>query len=156
MESIKDEGTTVYVYIPVVKTKARVISPSYIETRGGTETILIAEDNYEIRNLMKEMLGEQGYDVIEAADGKEAIEMFVRHQEKIKLAVIDVVMPKKNGSEVHIEIRNIKPSVKTLFFSGYPKNVVLDKNMKGKTYEFLSKPMIPDVFLNKIRTILDN
>jgi len=156
VKSVKGRGTTIYIYIPAVKTKTRVATPSHTKIRGGTETILIAEDNGEIRNLMKEMLGEQGYDVIEAADGKEAIEKFTRYQEKIKLAVIDVVMPKKNGCEVHIEMRNIKPSVKTLFFSGYPKDTIIDKNIEKVSYEFMSKPMIPDVFLNKIRNILDN
>jgi len=155
VKSVKGEGTTIHVYIPTVIAKAKATTPSHTKIRGGTETILIVEDNSEIRNLMKEMLGEQGYDIIEAADGKEAIEKFTKHQEKIKLAVIDVVMPKKNGCEVHIEMRNIKPSVKTLFFSGYQKDTIIDKNIEEGSYEFMSKPMVPDVFLNKIRSILD-
>jgi PAS domain S-box-containing protein len=155
VESVPGEGTTVHVYMPVVRTKLNKIAPVTTKIRGGTETILIAEDDREIRALMKEMLGEQGYDVIEAADGKEAIERFIEHQETIRLAVLDVIMPRKNGKEVHTEIRTMKPSVKTLFFSGYPRDVILDQGADGESFEFLSKPMVPAIFLDKIRAILD-
>ena len=82
---------------------------------GGKETILVAEDDDEVRRLTKNVLEEFGYTVVEATDGEDAISKFLKHKRKVDLVMLDVVMPRKNGKEVYQYVRKIRPDVKALF-----------------------------------------
>ncbi|OPY64509.1 MAG: Blue-light-activated protein [Syntrophorhabdus sp. PtaU1.Bin002] len=103
---------------------------------------------------MREVLQQYGYKVIEAIDGENAIERF-KHHRGIGLIIVDSVMPKKNGREVYEEIRKLQPYIKTLFTSGYTKDIVLDKGIEDGKFDFIAKPLSPTTLLQKVREILD-
>ena len=147
-------GTTFYIYIPAIKiTEAE--KPEALEIKGGTETILIAEDNAELRNLTRMILDMAGYTVVDAVDGEDALQKFFEHKDEIDLLLFDVVMPKKNGKEVYEEIKKVNPDIKMLFTSGYTGDVVIDKGVRDKTVNFIQKPLTSYDLLNKVREILD-
>jgi len=148
-------GTTFHIYIPAIKTVEDEEKPETLEIMGGTETILVAEDNTELRNLTKMMLDMAGYTVVDAVDGEDAIKRFIEHKDKIDLLLFDVVMPKKNGKEVYEEIKKINPDIKVLFTSGYTGEVIIDKGIHNKTVNFIQKPLSSYNLLLKIREILN-
>ncbi len=98
----------------------------------NAETILIAEDNEEVRVLTKNVLEEYGYRVIEAVDGEDAVNKFIDDKDRIRLVMIDVIMPKKSGKEAVNEIRKAKPDVKVLFASGYTADIINSKRHPGR------------------------
>jgi two-component system, cell cycle sensor histidine kinase and response regulator CckA len=147
-------GTSFHVYFPLSSTSAEVEKPSLQKFRKGRETILIAEDNENVRKLMKTILTAYGYTIIEAVDGEDAIEKSKRIK-NIDLMIVDTIMPKKNGREVYDEIFKFRPDVKTIFTSGYTRDVVLDKGIKDKEFNFLPKPITPGDLLQKVGQILD-
>ncbi|MCX5812026.1 MAG: PAS domain S-box protein [Proteobacteria bacterium] len=148
-------GTTFCIFIPAIKTIKDEEKNGILEVKGGTETILIAEDNTELRTLATMVLGMAGYTVIEAVDGEDALRSFFEHKDEIDLLLFDVVMPKKNGKEAYEEIKKINPDIKVLFTSGYTGDVVIDKGVQDKTVNFIQKPLTSYDLLNKIREILD-
>jgi two-component system, cell cycle sensor histidine kinase and response regulator CckA len=97
----------------------------------------------------------KGYNVLEAIDGEDAIQKFMEHKDLIDLLILDVVMPKKNGKEVYIHLRVIKPNIKALFTSGYTGDVVIDKGIYDDTVDFISEPLSPNGLLLKAREVLD-
>ena len=155
VESEPGSGTTFVIYLPMVKTRVKEVSGVREEARGGDETILVAEDNDEVRRLAKEILTSRGYTVIEAIDGEDAIRRFAEHEREIDLLLLDVVMPRMNGKETHEAIKKINPLVKVLFTSGYTGDVVLDKGVHDESINFISKPLSPDEMLRKVREVLD-
>jgi PAS domain S-box-containing protein len=147
-------GTTFYIYIPEIK-KIDEEKPETLKIKGGTETILIAEDNAELRNLNKMLLSMAGYTVIDAVDGEDALRRFSEHKDEIDLLLLDVVMPKKNGQEVYDEIKKVNPHIKVLFTSGYTGEVIIDKGVHDKTVNFIKKPLSSHDLLNKIWEVLN-
>ena len=148
-------GTTFHIYLPVVGKVDREYEPAPAPAViRGNENILVAEDNETVRGFIKEILTEYGYTVIEAIDGADAVEQFKR-ADRIDLLILDSVMPEKNGREAYDEISRNKPDIKVLFTSGYTKDIILDKGIEDKQFDFISKPISPDTFLQKIREILD-
>ena len=147
-------GTTFHIYLPAVATVVEEEKPVSPEVKQGDETILVAEDNEGVRTLIRTILGKYGYTVIEAVDGEDAIIKFNAHR-KMDLLIIDSVMPKKNGREVYDEICKTDPHVKTLFMSGYTKDIILDKGIEEKSFHFISKPISPNDLLRKVREVLD-
>ncbi|NTW66165.1 MAG: PAS domain S-box protein, partial [Nitrospirae bacterium] len=115
-------GTTFKIYFPLVSSRPGDIWHPQVQQpiRGGTETILFAEDNGTVRRLHSGVLQEFGYTVIDAADGEEALQKFREHRDQISMVILDVIMPKKNGREVFEEARRIDPNVQAIFTSGYP------------------------------------
>lgn len=149
-----DIGTTVRIYLPLTAVVVEADTSSSESISGGTETILIAEDNREVRHLIKNILVEFGYTIIEAKDGEEAISKFYKHQ-NIDLLILDSVMPKKNGKAVYDEISTTNPHIRTIFTSGYTRDVILDKGIEDKKFDFISKPLSPKELLEKVREVLD-
>ena len=153
--SEQGKGTTFHIYLPVVTTATEETKLAAIDVKGGTETILLAEDNPDLQKLQEEVLNSKGYTTIAATDGEMAIARFMEHIDSIDLLMLDVVMPKKNGKEVFDEIRKIRPDVKVLFTSGYTGDVVIDKGVYDSAVEFIQKPISPNELLGKIREVLD-
>ncbi len=150
------QGSTFKVYLPLIRSaygheKEASLTPPV----GGTETILIAEDDTEVRRLTKNVLEEFGYTVIEAVDGEDAISKFLKHKRKVDLIMLDVVMPRKNGKEVYQYVKKIRPDIKTLFTSGYTADVIHEKGVLDEGLNFASKPVAPSELLRKLRDILD-
>ena len=149
-------GTVFRIYLPLLSLERRHEAPVVTGAReGGTDTILIAEDDPDVRRLMTQILQPYGYSTLEAADGEDAIRLFREHRERIDLVILDVVMPKKNGKEVLEEIRVNRPDAKVIFISGYTGDIVLDKGIENETTDFLQKPLSPGGLLAKVREVLD-
>lgn len=156
VESKPGSGTTFRMYFPVVQAQGTIEARRVpMSIKEGTETILVAEDNPEVRSFMSEVLGISGYTVLEAADGEMALQEFSRNREVVALVILDVVMPVRNGKEVCEEIQKIKPDMKILFVSGYTRDVVLFKGIQDETADFISKPILPDQLTHKVREMLD-
>jgi CheY-like chemotaxis protein len=151
------KGTTFKIYLPLVSSRAGEDWRPEVQQplRGGTETILFAEDNETVRLLNREVLQEFGYTVIEAADGEQALQKFREHRDRIDLFILDVIMPKKNGREVFEEARRSNPNVKALFTSGYPADLIQKEGVLEKGLHFLSKPSSPEALVRKVREVLD-
>ena len=156
-ESEPGKGSCFRLYFPLIAAAAETVqtdeSPS---PEKGRETILIAEDDATIRKLTRTMLGEFGYTVIEAANGEEAVAKFREHRDAVKLVILDVVMPKMNGKEVHDEIIAIRPDVKTLYVSGYNADVIRTKGIAEESQNIILKPVSPMDLLRAVRRILDS
>jgi two-component system cell cycle sensor histidine kinase/response regulator CckA len=149
-------GTTLKIYLPLVKSKAEEPKAAEVMTpKGGTETILVTEDNKEVRALTKAVLEEFGYKVIEAVDGEDGINKFIENKDTIQLVMLDVVMPKKSGKEASIAIKTIRPDVKILFTSGYTADIIQRKDILEEEADFVTKPVTPHDLLTKIREMLD-
>ncbi|MFH0977164.1 MAG: PAS domain S-box protein [Spirochaetota bacterium] len=148
-------GTTFHIYFPALGANVERENLPASEIREGKETILLAEDNDNVRQLLKTVLEAHGYSIIEAVDGEDAIMKF-KNNKNIDLCIIDSVMPKKNGRQVYDEVIKIKPDIKVLFTSGYTRDIVLDKGIEEKEFNFLSKPLMPNELLQKVGEILDN
>ncbi|MDA8161455.1 MAG: PAS domain S-box protein, partial [Desulfobacteraceae bacterium] len=149
-------GATFRIYLPLIESNTKEAEPAKALTiQGGTETILLAEDNEDVRGFMRDMLQEFGYHVIEAVDGEDAIAKFKDYNEQVHLAMLDVIMPKKNGKEVYDEIKGLRPDVKVLFTSGYTADIIHKKGILETDVDFISKPAMPSDILAKIREILN-
>lgn len=122
---------------------------------GGHETILIAEDDPDLRTMIRITLEAFGYQVISAQDGEEAITQFRENRERISLVLLDLVMPKRNGKEVVAAIRNDSPGIKVLFASGFTRNIFKTDEITAAGYDFIHKPFRTQHLLLKIREILD-
>jgi PAS domain S-box-containing protein len=151
-------GTIFSIYLPLIRhdDSKKPETAEQSEIRKGTETILIAEDDPALRKLSRIMLEQFGYKVIEAADGEEAIRKFSDNSDEIRLALLDGIMPKKNGGEVFAAISRIKPGIKTIFMSGYADGIFSQKDVSGKDVAFLHKPVKPEDLLRLIRKTLDS
>jgi hypothetical protein len=152
------KGTSFLIYLPMrpkdnlpPENSARPSLPV-----AGTETLLVVEDNPEVLNLNRTVLETFGYGIIEAVNGEDAIEQFNRHQHKIDLIIMDVVMPKMNGKQAYLEIAKIRPDIKVLFMSGYTADIVLEKGISIDDFNFMHKPVTPMELLRRIREILDS
>lgn len=151
------EGTTFKIYLPVIKAKIEGPKQAEIITSvGGTETVLIAEDDEAARELTKTVLQEFGYTVIEAKNGEDAVEKFMANKSRIDLLVLDVIMPKKNGPDAFNEIKKVMPDIKAVFISGYTTDAIHKKRLLEDNINFVSKPFSPQLILQKIREVLDN
>ena len=151
------KGSSVNVYLPLIRERSAAEEQRLPQepAEGGGETVLLAEDDSTLRQLTKSVLEKYGYTVIEAVDGEDAIEKFIKHKDSIDLLLFDVVMPKKNGEEAYEEIRKVKADVKVIFASGYPSDIVRKKVKLGEHMELISKPVLPTVLMKTIRKILD-
>ncbi len=151
-------GTTFSIYFPV---NLEELEPFEIkiemleETKGGTETILLVEDEEMLRSLAKMVLKGKGYNVVTASDGKEAVRMFMLRQNDIDLVLSDLGLPKFNGYDVLKQVKRIKPTVKFIIASGYIDPSEKSKILKSGARAFIQKPYVPNEMLRKIREVLD-
>lgn len=151
-------GTTFSIYFPV---SLEEIEPLHIkqemleDARGGTETILLVEDEEMLRGLAKMVLKGKGYNVVTASDGEEAVRMYTLRRDDVALIVCDMGLPKLNGSEVFKQVKRIKPDVRFIFASGYIEPAERSEMLKSGAREFIQKPYEPTEMLNKIRSVLD-
>lgn len=150
-------GTAFRIYLPIIATGAAVEETTLSEERpeGGTETILLAEDNESVRNLTLTILKEFGYTVITAVDGEDAVNKYRENKESIQLLLFDLIMPKKSGKEAYEEIRKIRSEIKILFASGYSPDIVRDKASLGNGTAIIFKPASPMELLKQVRMVLD-
>lgn len=151
------KGTTFRVYLPLTQqVEGEGAAVDLAVPNGGTETLLIAEDDPVVRTLTRTTLENFGYRVIEAVDGADAVHKFRECQENIALIIMDLVMPVKNGKDAYEDIKEFNPQIKVVFMSGYTADIIKDKGMAEDGMEFISKPMKPDDLLRKVRDMLDS
>jgi signal transduction histidine kinase len=157
VQSEMGKGTTFDIYLPIVtaRREARKQDPLCI-INDGTETILIAEDDQNVRRLNKALLEQYGYRVLEAEDGKDALDKFKRNKKTVNLLILDVVMPRMNGKEVFDEVKRLSPGMKVLFTSGYTADIISRKGIIQREFNFIPKPLAPGEFLKKVREVLDS
>ena len=150
------KGTAFKVYLPAIEAQPDAVPEKRKEeiVRGGTETILLAEDEEAIRALAERILTGFGYTVLVARNGEEAIEIFRKNKE-IVLAVLDVVMPRKGGKEAFEEMYKRNPLLKVIFMSGYSPDAIHDSFVLIPSTSFLQKPFGPTVLARKVRETLD-
>jgi CheY-like chemotaxis protein len=155
VNSEQGKGTTFRVYLPAVDASADArVSASQEIVRGGSETILLAEDDESIRNLTEKTLSIYGYRVLVASNGEEAVDIFRRHGKEIAMAVLDVVMPKMGGKQAYDEMITAIPGLKVLFLSGYSANAIHDSFVLHPGIPFLQKPFGPGTLARKVREVL--
>lgn len=159
VHSVPGAGTTFRVYLPLIEIQPEQPQQSehieIIENYGGTETILLAEDDDIVRKSEASFLAGFGYRVLEAASGAQALELFAAFQADIALLVLDVVMPDKGGREVAESARQLRPDIRVLFNSGYPLDLLKYKGILENDVNFFIKPIEPMQLLRKVREILD-
>src|ERR1700722_18471280 len=153
-------GTTFKIYLPRVASTGeavvQVATPvEQQRVEPGTETILLVEDETNLRYLARQYLEKQGYKVIEAADGAVAMQIAVAHEKVIHLLLTDVIMPGMNGRELAQRISEIRPNVKILYMSGYTENVIGHNGMLDAGVRLLQKPFTLRDLKSKVREVLD-
>ena len=155
VESAPGEGCVFRVYLPLVPPAPR---PATLERRqgGGGETVLLVEDNPEVRAIIGEILRGERYQVLEAVDSEEGMRQFCGHSSRISLLLVDVVMPGKGGLELYREIRTLNPELRVLFMSGYPEEQIRARGALASELAFISKPLAPAELLNRVRGVLDS
>ncbi|WP_243374270.1 PAS domain S-box protein [Geotalea sp. SG265] len=156
VESAKGRGTIFRIYFPL--TSGNTVErkeETQLKAQGGTETILVAEDNSEVKALLVDVLQGYGYRVVTALDGLDCVETFEKNRDTIDLILMDVMMPKKNGKEAYGEIEKLKPGMKVIFISGYTADILNGDDI-AEGLNLLAKPLSPNRLLTKVREILDN
>lgn len=150
-------GSTFRVYLPLISEAIRGGGGGNAEQlpTGGTETILLAEDNDLVRELFDRVLSEAGYRVIATDNGEEAVREFKARAGEIDLLLFDLIMPGMNGKAASDEIRSIDPRVKTLFASGYAPEIAQQKTSLEEGAYLVHKPVAPSDLLKMVRVVLD-
>jgi PAS domain S-box-containing protein len=154
------KGTTFKIFLPRVPYPGERVAPvaAMVETHKpepGTETILLVEDEANLRYLARQFLEKQGYRVIEAADGAVAMQIVVAHEGVIHLLLTDVIMPGMNGRELAQRVSEIRPNVKVLYMSGYTENVIGHNGTLDAGVRLLQKPFNLRDLKDKVREVLD-
>jgi signal transduction histidine kinase len=153
------KGTTFKIYLPVVSGPAEPLSTSLSSDKPGlytgTETILVAEDDDRVRDLVARSLVEAGYEVLVASNGAEALALASERKTPIHLLVTDVVMPVMNGRELAERMAEIHKETRTLFTSGYTENIIAHHRVLPDGIEFLSKPYTLGALAARVRGLLD-
>ncbi len=149
-------GTTFKILFPAVDASpTRNTVSGAIDLRPGTETILLVEDEEGVRKIARISLETQGYKVLEAASGTDAIQRATQHSGPIHLVITDVVMPEMGGGKLAEVLRSRHPGLKVLFMSGYTDDAVIRHGVMGGTDAFLQKPFTPLGLAKKVRAMLD-
>ena len=150
------KGTTFKLYFPhtddvSVATPETKAAAKHLE---GTETILVVEDDDGVRKLARQYLESSGYEVLESANGRQAILMARNHVGRIHLLLTDIVMPEMDGRELASQLESVCPGIEVLFVSGYTDNVVVHHGILEKEVDFLQKPYALDALGRKLREML--
>lgn len=154
--SEKEKGTTFKIYLPLAQTgKIDETQPENLKVSGMlNEVILLGEDDKMVRKIIKTMLEEFGYKVIEASNGEEALNKFTENKDIVSLLLLDLIMPKKSGKEVFDEIKKIKPDIKVIFTSGYSADLINKEGITKDRCSFIPKPVSPTELLKLVEEVL--
>jgi PAS domain S-box-containing protein len=153
-----DQGTTFKIYLPRVDQPADLTSTerSPIRVSRGTETILLVEDDSQLRELSKGVLSHCGYRVLSAATPEEGIAICESNHHEIRLLVTDVVMPRMNGRQLAERIQKVCPKIRVLYISGYTDNAIVHYGVLDPGLWFLAKPFTLSALVAKVREVLDS
>jgi PAS domain S-box-containing protein len=151
------KGTSFKIYFPRIEKTVETDrdTDSNIISEMGKETVLVVEDNEQVRNLSCEILKLHGYKVIDTPDGKTAMEAAKLYPGRIHLLITDVIMPDMNGKELHRQLSQIHLNIKTLFMSGYPEDIIGHHGVLDAGINFIQKPFSLHDFVARVRQVLD-
>ncbi len=157
VESEPGSGATFHIYLPRFSSATDTAHPPKPEpaVRSGTETILLVEDEPGVRQLVREMLHQLGYTILEAGSGAEALITFAQHQGAIDLLLTDVIMPHMSGRDLAERLRTLRPALKVLYISGYTDDMLAHHGVLEPNVFLLPKPFAPDELAKKLREVLD-
>jgi PAS domain S-box-containing protein len=156
VESRQGAGTQFRIYFPWTGVLPQEMGcGERAQPVGGSETILLVEDEEPIRKLFARLLRGQGYTVLEASDGECAIQVFEKHAGTVQLLLTDVIMPQMSGRALHDRLRSRAPAMKVLFMSGYGQNVVESYVAQDHEVQLIKKPFSGQTLAARVREILD-
>ncbi|MBJ6752051.1 response regulator [Geomonas anaerohicana] len=158
VESAPGAGTTFRVYLPL-NNAALGVQESKLpagDAEGGDETILVAEDDETVREMVAGILTAVGYSVITARDGEEAVRKYRENRERVRLLLLDVIMPAINGIDAYEEIAAVNPAINAIFATGYANEDVQQRIRLSATVAQIPKPFQPSQLLAQIRLMLDS
>jgi CheY-like chemotaxis protein len=148
-------GTVFKVYLPLSSEDSVIVPPlRALPSSRTTETILLVEDEESVRALTVEVLRRQGFDVIDAPHGMDALRLAKQFGGPIHLLLTDIVMPHMNGRDLAQQLMAMRPDTKVLFMSGYTDHAVVHRELSAGA-PFLQKPFTPDSLARKVRALLD-
>ena len=156
VESALGTGSTFCIYLPHETAQVDYVRPvpAPIERTGNFETVLVVEDEEIVRELVCDVLADQGYNVICAADGVEAMKVAGEFIGQIHLLVTDVIMPNMNGHELAVKLSALRPAMKVLYVSGYSDNDIGEQGILDPTIDLLQKPFTPQTLARKIHEVI--
>jgi signal transduction histidine kinase len=157
VDSEPGRGTTFRIYLPRVDSASPAAerSPRAAAPTGGTETILLVEDEDGVRELARDILRSSGYTVLEGRNGAEGLLLGERHQGALDLLLTDVVMPRMSGRELAERMVSLRPELSVLYMSGYTDDAVIRHGVLGSDTAFLQKPFTPAALVQRVRETLD-
>ncbi|MCX7966104.1 MAG: response regulator [Syntrophorhabdaceae bacterium] len=153
VESSPGNGATFNVYLPLVNIPAKEEEKEEVVFSKATGTILVGEDDENIRGFLKDVLEYYGFRVLEAEDGEKLIEIF-KEKGGVELIITDVIMPKKSGIDAYNVIKSMDKDAKFIFMSGYDKDMFSKIPIEDKNVRFIVKPISTDALLKAINEIL--
>jgi len=161
VDSTEGIGTVFKVYLPRAVASDTLSPEQTDDTRQldrdrGTETILLVEDNEDVRNFSRRTLKQQGYTILEARNGLEALRLSRNYESNIDMLLTDVVMPTMNGKILVDRIRQERAGIKVLFMSGYANEQITEDDMRESGAAFLQKPFSPHLLLHQVREVLNS
>ena len=158
VESEEGRGTIFTIYLPRTHDAKSALAYSKVEADvpSGSETILLVEDDPQVRELAHRVLQEQGYTVLEASNGEEALELLTSHTGPIDLLLTDVVMPGMSGKALADQLLRTQPDLRAIFMSGYTDEAIAHHGVLDPDVAFLQKPFSPTILARKVRDVLDD
>jgi len=151
------EGSIFKCYFPLADMPSveQVALRHEITDLGGTETIMVVEDEHTVRNLAVKVLKRHGYSVLEAEEGEACLGFLRDYAGPLDLLLTDVVMPGMNGRELYNEVKSRFPGIKVLYMSGYTEDIVTHRGVLDEGIEFLQKPFSVQALATRVRTVIE-
>jgi len=156
VQSEPGRGATFRILLPRVVEEAPVPAMVQGALPRGQETILVVEDQEEVRHLTVQVLQDLGYTMLEASNGQEALRILQAASSRVDLVLTDVIMPEMSGSELLAQLRLTWPNLRALYISGYPADELTHHGVLGERVGFIPKPFGPEALAQGVRQALDN
>lgn len=152
------KGTSFKIYLPVAESEILTgdTTPVHAKSLSGSESVLVVEDEVFVRHLARDVLMNHGYSVLEAADGKTAVDLYRRENGAVDLILTDVVMPHMSGKQLVEQIRALGHNTPVIYMSGYTENAIVHHGVLEDNVNFIQKPFGPNQLLDMVRRVLDH
>ena len=154
--SEEGQGTTFKVHLPRGdEPEAVVAQKKTVESPRGNETILVVEDEEQVRDITVQILEAQGYNMLEASSGEVALALCAEYREEIHLLITDVVMPGMSGKDLADRLTLTRPEMRVIYMSGYTDNAIVQHGILQEGIDFINKPFMAGALAVKVRQVLD-